>query len=56
MISPRERTYLRYRYGFDDDAVHDRKETASHFHLNPGRAKDLERKALSNVRRFIPRY
>lgn len=46
MISARERTYLRYRYGFDDDLLHNREETAAHFHLNESRAKGIERAAL----------
>ena len=46
MISPRERTYLRYRYGFDDDLLHDRIETAVHFHLSDSRAKSIEQTAL----------
>ena len=50
MISPRERTYLRYRYGFDDDLPHDRVETATHFHLSDSRAKSIERTALHSFR------
>ena len=53
MISPRERTYLRYRYGFDDDVLHDRKETAMHFHLSGNRAKSIEQDALNNVRKEL---
>ena len=54
MISERERTYLWYRYGFDDDVLHDREETAGHFHLSPGRARSIERQALDNVRLELP--
>ena len=50
MISPRERTYLRYRYGFDDDLPHERVETATHFHLSDSRAKSIERTALHSFR------
>ena len=50
VISARERTYLRYRYGFDDDFLHDREETAAHFHLTESRAKSIERTALHNFR------
>ena len=50
MISPRERTYLRYRYGFDDDLLHDRIETAVHFHLSDSRAKSIEQTALHSFR------
>ena len=50
MISPRESTYLRYRYGFNDDLLHDREETAAHFHLSESRAKSIERAALHSFR------
>ena len=46
MLTPRERTYLRYRYGFNDDLLHDRAETAAHFHLSESRARGIERDAL----------
>ena len=54
MISLRESTYLRYRYGFDDDLLHDREETAAHFHLSESRARSIERTALDNVRLELP--
>lgn len=50
MISARESTYLRYRYGFDDDLLHDREESAAHFHLSESRAKGIERNALHDFR------
>ena len=46
----RERTYLRYRYGFDDDLPHESVETATHFHLSDSRAKSIERTALHSIR------
>ena len=54
MISLWECTYLRYRYGFDDDLLHDREETAAHFHLSESRARSIERTALDNVRLELP--
>lgn len=54
MISLRESTYLRYRYSFDDDLLHDREETAAHFHLSESRARSIERTALDNVRLELP--
>ena len=42
-LSPRECTYLRYRYGFTDDYPHSRKETANHFSLSLNRAQSLEK-------------
>ena len=48
MLSPRERTYLHYRYGFTDDYPHSREETASHFSLSLTRAQSIEKEALKN--------
>ena len=48
MLSPRERTYLHYRYGFTDDYPHSREETASHFSLSLTRAQSIEEEALKN--------
>lgn len=48
MLSPRERTYLGYRYGFTDDYPHSREETASHFSLSLTRAQSIEKEALKN--------
>lgn len=47
-LSPRECTYLRYRYGFTDDYPHSRKETANHFSLSLNRAQSIEKEALKN--------
>ena len=49
MISDREETYLRYRFGFDDDTEHPLTETAKHFHLSASRAKSTEALALDDV-------
>lgn len=53
-ISLRERTYLRYRYGFDDDEEHTRKETAEHFSLLKSKAKRTEKRALDDVWLELP--
>lgn len=53
-ISPREREYLQYRYGFDDDQSHDRTDTAQHFHLRISRAASLEKLALDNFKLELP--
>ena len=42
----RNRTYLLYRYGFEDGIMHGRKETVMHFHLRPGQAKKMETASL----------
>lgn len=54
MISQREATYLRFRFGFEDDILRDHEETAVHFHLSPSRAKSIERSALDNFRLELP--
>ena len=45
-----EKETYRYRYGFDDDLLHDRIETAVHFHLSDSRAKSIEQTALHSFR------
>lgn len=54
VISPRERTYLHYRFGFHDDQNHDQLEVAAHFHLSINRARNLERLALDNFSLELP--
>ena len=53
-LSGRERDYLCYRFGFDDDEFHDREETAHHFYLSTSRAKKLEASALDNFKLELP--
>lgn len=53
-IADREETYLRYRFGFDDDTEHPLTETAKHFHLSLSRAKSTEAVALDNVWLELP--
>lgn len=42
-IDLRERTYLWFRFGFEDDIEHPLTETAKHFHLSESRAKSTEK-------------
>ena len=49
-LNLRERAYLWYRFGFEDDIEHPLTETAKHFHLSESRAKSTEQTALENVR------
>ena len=49
-ISARERDYLCYRFGFDDDEYHDKTETADHFIMSKSWAGKLEKTALDNFR------
>lgn len=53
-LSARERMYLRYRFGFEDDEEHPLTETAWHFHLSESRAKKTEADALDNVWLELP--
>ena len=54
-ISARERTYLLYRYGFNDGDEHPVPEAAAHFHLTEKRAKKTEQAALDDLRHKLPR-
>lgn len=53
-IDRRERAYLWYRFGFEDDIYHPLNETAKHFHLSKSRAKSTEALALDNVWLELP--
>lgn len=53
-IEHRERAYLWYRFGFEDDIYHPLNETAKHFHLSESRAKSTEALALDNVWLELP--
>ena len=46
VLSERERSYLKYRFGFEDEESHSLNETAGHFRLTVSRAKKLESSAL----------
>ena len=53
-ISARERDYLCYRFGFDDDEYHDKTETAKHFMMSKSWAGKLEKSALDNFSLELP--
>ena len=53
-LTPREQTYLRYRFGLDDDTDHPLAETANHFRLTTHRAKATEALAIENLRLELP--
>ena len=54
-IRDREREYLYFRFGFDDEDVeHSRKDTAEHFHITEASAKRTEKAALDNVWLELP--
>ena len=49
-LAPRERVYLRYRFGLSDDVPRSLRDTAAYFHLTEGRARQLERQALNRLK------
>ena len=49
-LGDRERTYLLYRFGFEDEQKHSVSDTASHFSLSESRAKSLEKSAIQKLR------
>ena len=54
-IRDREREYLYFRFGFDDEDVErSRKDTAEHFHITEASAKRTEKTALDNVWLELP--
>ena len=54
-IRDREREYLYFRFGFDDEDVErSRKDTAEHFHITESSAKRTEKTALDNVWLELP--
>lgn len=53
-IDRRDRAYLWYRFGCEDDMEHPLNETAKHFHLSESRAKATEKKALDNFELELP--
>lgn len=54
-IRDREREYLYFRFGFDDEDVErTRKDTAEHFHITEASAKRTEKTALDNVWLELP--
>ena len=53
-ISERERVYLLYRFGFEDDMEHPLVGTALHFHLSESRARSTEALALDNLWLELP--
>ncbi len=52
-IEARERTYLLYRFGFEDGQEHSVANTAFHFSLSESRAKSIEKAALNKMRKLM---
>lgn len=49
----RERTYLTYRFGFEDEQEHSVSDTASHFSLSESRTKSVEKAAIQKLRKLM---
>lgn len=49
----RERTYLLYRFGFEDEQEHSVSDTASHFSLSESRTKSVEKSAIQKLRKLM---
>lgn len=52
-LERRERTYLLYRFGFEDEQEHSVSDTASHFSLSESRAKSVEKSAIRKLRKLM---
>ena len=52
-LGDRERTYLLYRFGFEDDREHSVADAAFHFSLSMSRAKSVEKAALQKMRELM---
>lgn len=52
-IEARERTYLLYRFGFEDGYEHSVAYTAFHFSLSESRAKSTEKAAIRKMRKLM---
>ena len=52
-LGDRERTYLLYRFGFEDDREHSVADTAFHFSLSASRAKSVEKAALQKMQKLM---
>lgn len=53
-LTPRERVYLCYRFGYPDDDAKSLKETAEHFSIRVIRAEKIEAAALAALRESLP--
>ena len=52
-LENRERTYILYRFGFEDGKEHSVIDTAFHFSLSVSRAKSVEKSALHKMRKLM---
>jgi len=52
-LSPREQSYIKYRFGFDDGQEHSMYEARLHFGLSVSRAQKLEEKAIKKLRKEL---
>ena len=52
-LPERERSYINYRFGFDEEESHSLTKAAEHFHLTVSRARKLESSALKLLKHAI---
>ena len=52
-LEARERTYLLYRFGFEEGKEHTVADTALHFSLSESRARATEKAAISKMRKLM---
>ena len=52
-LSPREQSYIKYRFGFDDGKEHSLDDARLHFGLSVSRAQKLEDKAIKKLRKEL---
>lgn len=55
-ITPRDQTYLLYRFGFQDDVGHPLVGTALHFHPTESWARHTEKEALEHLRQELSAF
>lgn len=53
-LSPRERVYLCYRFGYPEDEERSLKQTAEHFSIRVIRAEKIETASLAALRKALP--
>jgi DNA-directed RNA polymerase sigma subunit (sigma70/sigma32) len=49
VLSDREQTVLRYRYGFDESQMHNVDETAQQYQMTPARIDQIEGRAFRKL-------
>lgn len=56
LLSERESSIMRYRYGLEDGVPHTLEETGKHFELTRERIRQIERNAMKRMRKFFSKH